>query len=1160
MVRMPSRPAADQTPRVDRRADASLSFAPLDRPVEREQPVPRADLPTPDRSSDARSRRRRPRIVVETGRPAIVAGSFATTGGHLGMPEYPVQLSKVQAPPLREETLARDRLLEWLSVKIHRRVVLLIAEAGYGKTTLLADFTRRTRIRVMWFRLDRGDRDWVGFLAHLVAAVRVHVPDFGASTSLLLRETATASPSLDAVLDTFLRELAGLPNEPSALVLDDFHLVDDAADVRHVLRELLTRGPERLTYVFASRREPPLRLARFRALGEVAELGTEQLRFDAEETERLFRDTYAMRLEPGVLAELRRRTEGWAASLQLVRAAIHDRDPTQVRAFISSLSGAEGHLYEYLAEEVIGELPIELQEFLMRTSVLETVDLALGPVAAEVSIDATRAFIDDGERHGLFGKGDARVRHVVRAHPLVRDFLQDRLRRTVGEAGVRDINLRVAQAAERVDWRIAGRHYLAAGDEDETRRVLAGAIDNVLATGAYAEAQGLADALRSGGIGGAPGLILQSRLAQQRAAVQEGVRFAEEALALDPDSTAVLLNLVAARTLAGDVAGALEAGRLLERTSAEFAALGRAYQLALESSVTGSLGAAARALRQVGDSLRHRGQDHFLGVSLCNEAQIRMAMGEVDAALQCADEAIALLEASSAGVELVSARLVRASAVAHLGDISGAREEIQLAIRTAPHGQRLEVAIEAAETEEFYGEPKRALDQLASVSPRIAEDTDNGERALLARAVASAEVGDHRGATADLARVTPDYPHSAAAFEVRRRLAVNLVQVLTGGRGREPEATADLANRQGARIWAEYAMVLHATADGSDPSTAVAEMGAKDPVALSMAAEAVSRRIADYSDEALGHVRDEARRRPWRWLATVRRHTADGGPSQMRAARLLEEIGDAGDVAVLRSLARKNRDQESSRLGHALARRVAPRVMIEDLGRVQLQIGRRTVEGSSIRRKVLGLLCLLLTRTSWTATREEVVDAIWPDLDPQSALNSLNQTVYFLRRVFEPDYREDISPGYVQQDGETIWLDAELIDARSRRCLALIRGTVGDPATDVSISLAQEYRGRFALDFAYEDWASSFRDALHAAYLRVIEGAIRLDVNAGNYVRGVLIAERANEVEPDSEELQLALVRIYRLAGAHAAAAEQYAHYARTMKDLGVEPRPISEL
>jgi ATP/maltotriose-dependent transcriptional regulator MalT/DNA-binding SARP family transcriptional activator len=1077
------------------------------------------------------------------------------------MSEYPVQLSKVQAPPLREETLARDRLLEWLAIKVHRRVVLLTAEAGYGKTTLLADFSRRTRVRVLWFRLDRGDRDWVGFIAHLVAAVRIHVPEFGGSTSAMVSETATASPALDTVLDTFLRELGGLPDEPTALIFDDFHLVDEAADVRHVLRELLTRGPERLTYVFASRREPPLRLARLRALGEVAELRTDDLRFDATETERLFRDTYAMRLEPAVLAELRRRTEGWAASLQLVRAALHDRDPGQVRAFISSLSGAEGHLYEYLAEEVVGELPPDLQQFLMRTSVLETVDLTLGQVAAEVDRATTQSLIDEGERHGLLGKGGAGLKHVVRAHPLVRDFLQARLRRSIGDDGMQAIDLRVARAAELVDWRVAGRHYVAAGAEDDARRVLAEAIEDVLATGSYAAAQELANSLVGGGLTGAPGLILESRLAQQRAAVDEGLVLAERAASIEPNSTAVLLNLLAARTLVGDVAGALAAGRLLEQTTrSELAALGTAYQRALESSVTGSLDAAARVLRQVAESLRNRGQDHFLGVALCNEAQVRMASGEVEAALSCADDAIALLSASSAGIELVSARLVRASAVAHLGDVIGAREEIKTAMRTAPAGQRLEVATEAAETEEFYGMPTRALDHLSSVGTRVAEDADNGERALLARGVALAETGQYDKAAVDLARITPGYPHSTPAFELRRRLALALIQILSGGEGNEPSSAAALARDQGARVWEEYATLLGATANGSEPSGTVAEIGARDPVVLSMAAEAVIRRLADYSNEAFSRVRDEAVRRPWRWVAAVRRSAKEPGLGQLRAARLLEEVGEKEDVLILRGLARSTRDPHASSLGHGLARRLAPRVMIEDLGRIRILVGGRTVEATEVRRRVLALLCLLLTRDRWTATREEVVDALWPDVDPQSALNSLNQTVYFLRRVFEPEYRDEASPGYVQQDGETIWLDTELIDARSRRCLAIIRGIVGPPTPDVAVSLSHEYRGRFALDFAYEDWASSFRDALHAGYLRVIEGAIRLDVDAGNYTRGVVLAERANEVEPDSEELQLALVRIYRLAGAHAAAAEQYAHYARTMQDLGVEPRPIAEV
>jgi DNA-binding SARP family transcriptional activator len=206
------------------------------------------------------------------------------------------------------------------------------------------------------------------------------------------------------------------------------------------------------------------------------------------------------------------------------------------------------------------------------------------------------------------------------------------------------------------------------------------------------------------------------------------------------------------------------------------------------------------------------------------------------------------------------------------------------------------------------------------------------------------------------------------------------------------------------------------------------------------------------------------------------------------------------------------------------------------------------------------LLCLLISKPHFASTREEVVDSLWPDLDPQAALNSLNQTVYFLRRVFEPGYEEETSPGYVGQDGETIWLDAELIDGRSRRCLELIRSTTGPPSPDVALALANEYRGKFALDFAYEEWSAPYRDALHAGYLRVMEHAIRIDLDTGHFGRGTYLAERAMEIDPEAEEIQAALVRLYRLSGAHAAAAEQYAHYAQSMRDLGVEPAAYHEV
>ncbi|HEV8401612.1 MAG TPA: hypothetical protein VGQ31_01120 [Candidatus Limnocylindrales bacterium] len=293
---------------------------------------------------------------------------------------YPIQLAKVQRPALRDQTLARDRLLDWLAAKVHQRVILVLADAGYGKTTLLADFSRRTRLRTIWYRLDDDDRDWISFISHLVAAGREHDPGFAPTSAAMLGDLSMGGPTREAATDVFLRELPAIAERGAVLILDDFHLVDESPDVRLIARELVARAPERLSIIFASRRVPGIPLARMRAAGEVAELGTDDLRFDSTETARLFAETYGRELEPDVLADVAARTEGWAASLQLVQAALRDRSPADIRRFVRGLTGADQELYDYLAEEVVGDLPDDLQQFLMRTSILQVVPAELAGV------------------------------------------------------------------------------------------------------------------------------------------------------------------------------------------------------------------------------------------------------------------------------------------------------------------------------------------------------------------------------------------------------------------------------------------------------------------------------------------------------------------------------------------------------------------------------------------------------------------------------------------------------------------------------------------------------------------------------------------------------------------------------------------------------------
>jgi len=226
-----------------------------------------------------------------------------------------------------------------------------------------------------------------------------------------------------------------------------------------------------------------------------------------------------------------------------------------------------------------------------------------------------------------------------------------------------------------------------------------------------------------------------------------------------------------------------------------------------------------------------------------------------------------------------------------------------------------------------------------------------------------------------------------------------------------------------------------------------------------------------------------------------------------------------------------------------------------DLGRVRVSIADREVAGGEIRRKVLALLCLLLAKPRMTATREEVMEALWPDISPDGAINSLNQTVYFLRRVFEPEYQEDLSPGYVHQESDLVFLDGELITSVSDRCGKLIASIDRNRTAELVDELSETYVGRFASDFAYEDWASDYRDWLHVGYLHIIETEIADEIAHGRYERGVRLARRALEVDPRLDTLGLSLLRMLKSSGAHSAAAEQYERYASLLRsEIGVEP------
>ena len=1103
-------------------------------------------------------------VAVGPGRSAS-AGSARNGSPDEALTHYPIQPSKVQRPSLREDTLARDRLLDWLGTRIHDRVLLLLADAGYGKTTLLADFSQRTRLRTLWYRLDEDDRDWIAFLNYLVAAGREHDPEFAPTTASMLQDMSVGGPEREAVIDVFLRELPSIAERGLVLIFDDFHLVDESPDVRFIVRELIARGPERMTIAFATRRLPTIPLARLRASGEVAELGTDDLRFDVDETRRLFSETYGRPLEPDVLADVAARTEGWAASLQLVQAALRDRSPVEIRRFVRSLNGADQELYDYLAEEVVGDLPEDLQQFLMRTSILQSITPEFAAVVTGIEAAQVTRLTVAAERLTLLSRTRL-SRGPQRYHPLVREFLEARLRTTAGPAVVRELHRNAADLAARTDWRAAAHHYREAGDLDAVAAVVSGAISEIMGGGQYAIAIGFVDQLpaelRSAGLN-----LVRSRVAMQRGDQESAIALSsavlQDAAPGSEESDHALLNLATMFMHAGDTESALANLTELQRTTAgdQLRLIADGMNLMVAASGSGNIEVLARQFLEMAD--RQRGTyQHYFGVTMLNLAITAILQDNPKLAVEYASRAVETLEETSSRIEISSAVMAKAHALIMLGRSQEAIAEMD---RAETLGQA-EAILERADLADSYDCPEIVMSLLDRVEGVPSLSLNDQVSLSIQSALFFARRGRHDEALARIRTVDPARSGSGLGSLTQFRVAVAYVAVAarsedSSARVRE---AAGSAKTQGSERWRRVTQLL-GTCHGpaNELSEVIASVGGSSPWTITFVADLVSPRLDELAESSLAIVREAARLHPGRWRFVLRDQVTTSIQGEgLAAARLLEMIGDRSDIKRLRSYARRQRRLPgAASLGRALARFVADKVYVEDLGRVAIQVADRRVSGSTIRRKVLALLCVLLTRTDLSATRDQVLEALWPDLDPIDAVNSLNQTVYFLRRILEQDYVDDLSPGYVHHDSDVIWLDPDLVTSRSNECRRLIKDFPPVPSPDQVFTLAALYVGRFALDFEYEEWATPYREWLHASVLEIVERALANDLETGHFERGIRLARRVLDVDPAAEHTEVSLLRLYRASGAHAAAAEQYGHYAAVIRDqLGLDPPPLDAL
>ncbi len=371
----------------------------------------------------------------------------------------PLLETKFYVPKWRRGLVPRPRLSERLNRGAESKLTLVSAPAGFGKTTLLADWLAAVAVdgrTVTWLSLDQSDNHLASFWTYLIAALQTAEPHIGASAISLLQ--SPQPPPIETILATLLNELTRISHD-FVLVLDDYHVID-AGEIHNGVAFVLDQLPPRMHLIISSRADPALPLARLRARAELVEIRVADLRFTPDEAAAYLNEAMGLDLTARDLAALEERTEGWIAALQLAALSIQGRD--DVAGFIAGFAGDDRYIVDYLVEEVLQRQPDHVRGFLQQTSILDRLS---GPLCDAVNGEhGGKAMLEALERGNLFVVPLDDRRQWYRYHHLFAEVLRARMLDEQPDE-VRELHRRASAWYEKSgEPPEAIRHALAADD------------------------------------------------------------------------------------------------------------------------------------------------------------------------------------------------------------------------------------------------------------------------------------------------------------------------------------------------------------------------------------------------------------------------------------------------------------------------------------------------------------------------------------------------------------------------------------------------------------------------------------------------------------------------------------------------------------------------
>jgi len=387
-------------------------------------------------------------------------------------------LTKLHIPPAGNNIVHRSELFEKLNLGLSRKLVLISAPAGSGKTTILSDWINQYKIPSVWFSLDNGDNDPTVFLSYVISGIQSIHKEFGQSALRLLN--SPNSPSVESITSLLINEILNI-KQSFLLVLDDFHLIKNN-EVIQIVFYLLEHIPANIHIVILTRSDPALSVSRLRSQHQLVELRSSDLSFSANDISVLFNKKLKLSLSIDDVYSLETKTEGWIAGLQLTALSMQGRE--DISGYIQDLKGDNRYIMDYLMEEVLKIQTDDIKEFLVQTSILEQMSSSLCNTV--LNRNDSQLVLERLEKNNMFVVPLDEERNWYRYHHLFADLLKQRLQLR-GKAIINKLHIKACDWFEQNDMLdFAIGHSLAIRNHKKCIQLIGEVVEKMWENGQHA--------------------------------------------------------------------------------------------------------------------------------------------------------------------------------------------------------------------------------------------------------------------------------------------------------------------------------------------------------------------------------------------------------------------------------------------------------------------------------------------------------------------------------------------------------------------------------------------------------------------------------------------------------------------------------------------------